>query len=391
MKRTLSTDEQNTKRLRIVIVGLVLILVFIGGRITIQAQSVDVYLISAAVPKPGSRHQTFPPTIYRLNKNEKDLTSVWELDEENTLSDVALFHELKSFIIATSGAGLQSILAFDMQSPSKPAKFNLSGAPLALTYRWYTDQPTAPVIELVGYRAGDIRAEMKLNFFQCDLSTGSVGITEKSDIREFQVSGIEELYFENPSRNIVRLEETSEGMLVPYYTSDDIDVPLVYPDSIGVTSSKGWLWILNTPTFSGMVSIPDKKNQSERHLLLHNRIKDSWSMHIIPGAETRLRDVGGWLAGVIKETSSDTDYESGYGLPAHPTTKSILIELSTRVQLAVELGALSHVLLIRDDNTLYYTKDDSLFTARVDSAGLTDNSFVLNDRKLRFIHWAFEN
>ena len=127
------------------------------------------------------------------------------------------------------------------------------------------------------------------------------------DIQELRLTGGESEYGGGGKSDVVSLRMKADGVIEP----KGIDINLngnAVPDSIiRMKSSFGWTLIANEPTYRALLSVPERNGLTQRELLIYHRDSGIWNSIMLEGAETTLRVINGWLAGIIADCHPKTN------------------------------------------------------------------------------------
>lgn len=154
-------------------------------------------------------------------------------------------------------------------------------------------------------------------------------------------------------------------------------------------SERGWVLIANHANFYAFLSIPDRDQLYSRELLVYNRLNNEYRSILVEGAETELRLVNGFLAGVVAYTNKKTNRAKRMKYRPIYSNSSVIINPLTFEVDYYELGEYSEILWVEDESFLYRTENE-LYSANTSNGSIVTKELLIKATEVFFIHWAIE-
>lgn len=326
--------------------------------------------------------------IFCVNSSAGKLEPVWSLPEKERPLGMRLYdNEIITLMVSRNWLkdNIEKMYVFSADSTDRPFTVNLADFPLRASIpnqHFFISENGNNHIELV------VKPYVQDGPYRLiDAESGSIldrGQAVESG-REMRLAGFASPYYEH-SDNIVPLIMDTTGALYvlggkPWQPQRPL--PPVPTDIIKLKPYVEWNMFANERDYSALHRIPRGVNPNQLELLIYDKNRSEWNSVLIPGAETRLRLINGWLVGVIADPDPNAHY------PSICRQDAVFINPRTFHQFTVHLGGVRPEVLWVDGDEVWYRTGDELYKARIANDDLVDRQLIVKDRDVFMIYWAF--
>lgn len=196
--------------------------------------------------------------------------------------------------------------------------------------------------------------------------------------------------FGSGTDDIQLLRSISEKGFKAYYDITDLKLPGLFEETKLFESPRGLVLFANEKDFAALMSIPFKHGSDKNDIQILNKQDNIWNHYRIAGLKTELRLINDWLVGEKANIDPRTNFDNAISYPPVRGNGVVFINPLENRNFEIQLGDSCEVLWIDNDNNIYYHIADSLFVGRIEGENIFDRKLILQDPRIRRIHWAFE-
>jgi len=351
-----------------------------------SAYPTDSLLLVRAMPQWDRPYHQGPyaTVIYSLNEIGGQLDSLWALEKGKYAWDVDIYPETGNIVIIEDW---KAAYLFEEKNIIDPYKINLEN--IDRVYNCYLCAHGKSPSDLI---FTDVRTNK--NSGNPYVALNAYELPSAEFIPDFVPSKNDcEIYVPGPTPPFA---SGQDNVFRAYIHNDiiDIDNPLInkeykIPDTlIQMDSSFGWVVVSNSPNVMALTSAANRHDLRTKEVLILDKLRNNWRSIIVPGSRTGLRPINSWLVGEVAYHSPGTDFkrrETSYPVLSDSV---VFIEPDTFNRFTVQLGDSCEVLWIDNSNNIYYHLADSLFKGYIEGEKIMGRELIMQDPRIREIHWA---
>ncbi len=342
-----------------------------------EADCNELYLLHTGPTVMGNPAAPHEVILYKYVDKSKSLDKVWTMGDYQP-ENISIFDRQGLFLVIgakdSSRVLYQLIIDSTLTAKSIPLENNSRNFTIG-----YCQQDIGGEIVL-GYndRSGTSKY---LNLWADDITRSNTN-EDKHPPGELRVQGLGSPYYSLgksalsfDSWPVNGKEYRNSGFI---YTGPNI------PDSIRQFDSETkWIVIADEKDYVAFLSVPKNDGRDTRELILNNKLTGKCKSILVNGNETDLKNINGFLAGVVAHTSS-----KGSSFKSVCSDSSVVIDPMTFEVYYWDLGKFSEVLWVENDSILCRT-ENQLIIARLNHGEISAQEILFDGVEVNFIHWAF--
>ena len=373
-----------------IVIAIVMVCNFTGMPLASGVQKDgNLYLIFSGPLTNGSPNIPNRAIIYRFDESAKTMEKIWMTEPDSInhwiqVWEVRIYGGNGPVIISEGDLFPVKQHIFYPANISKPIYVELPPYVSPLGYKYYACKTGVDYLE-VPYSREDPKVKLTndVEWIRLDTVSWKAEYGEKSTCADVRLTGIG-----IPRSDAISYRMDADGIFSGIYTVAPTDWATNPINIIRLKTVKDWVMVANEPTYCALISIPDRHEIIQTEVLVYRREDSTWSSLFVPGSETSLRMVSGWLTGIVGYTDPKTVFGSFRGYPTVYKDTLAFVQPEQKRVITSFLGKHAWVLWIEDD-VVYYRVDTSLYRARMEGNDLVDRTLILSDPRLRGVNWAF--
>ncbi len=350
-----------------------------------DSSGASTYFIQGQPGWDQPNKRPYPAVIHRLDEGDTSLTPVWSLPENHKAWSIGVYRDPGLVVISEGDWFPENIHLIPTTDVSESRVVPLEEYRTVSKYRVWESIDKSPVLQVL-HRDN---ATTTLRETLLKVEPTRVRQVSRSDFVEGQIRMAGAQNARSGGKSDVagaRLQpEMPISLVEAGITLDGSPVPA---DIMKTNSSRGWVLVANESNHRALWCVPDSHGPTQRELLIYDRASDTWKSVMVEGSSTMLRPIGLWLVGVVADTSPETDFHGGGGVPPILRDEVALVNLVDGRSFTAPLGQDCEILLI-EDAIVYYRSGEKLHRALIDGEAIIDATELLSSPVVGQIHWGF--